>query len=153
MDYICVSMIVLVQLLSRVRLFATPWTAACQASLSFTVSWSLLKFMSVESVMLSAHLISATLFSFGLQSFPASGPFPVSQLFASGGQSFGALASVLAVNIQGWLPLGLTTLISLLSKGLSRVFSSTTIQKHLFSGAQPSLWSTSHILTWLLEKP
>ena len=73
---------------------------------------------------------SATFFSFGLQSFPASGSFPVSQFFASGGQSFGPSASVLAVNIQGWFPLGLTALISLLSKGLSRVFSSTTIQKH-----------------------
>ena len=69
-------------------------------------------------------------FSSCLQSFPASGSFPMSQFFTSGGQSFGASASVLPVNIQGWFPLGLTGLISLLSKGLSRVFSSTTIQKH-----------------------
>ena len=93
---------------------------------------------------------SATLFSFCLQSFPASGYFPLSQLFASGGQSIGAStsASVLPMNIQDWLPLGLTALIS---KGLSRVFSSTTIGKHQFFGA-PSLWSNSHIGTWLLEK-
>ena len=89
------------------------------------------------------------------QSFPASGSFPVSQFFLSGGQSTGvsALASVLPVNIQGWFPLGWTGLISLLSKGLSRVFSSTIVQKHQFFGAQLSLWSHSHIHTWLLEKP
>ena len=92
---------------------------------------------------------SATLFSFCLQSFPESGSFPMSQFFTSGGQSTGASASVLPMYIQGWFPLGLTGLISLLSKGLSRVFSSTTIQKHQFSGAQPSLWSTFHIRTWL----
>ena len=85
-----------------------------------------------------------------LQSFPASGSFPMSWLFASGGQSIGASASasVLSINIQGWFPLGLTGLISLQSKGLSRVFSSTTIQKHQFSGAQPSLWSNAYIHTW-----
>ena len=81
------------------------------------------------------------------QSFPASGSFPMSQLFPSGDQSIEAsfLASVLPVNIQGWFPLGLTGLISLLSKGLSRVFSNTTCQKHQFFGAQPSLWPNSHI--------
>ena len=87
------------------------------------------------------------------ESFPASGSFPVSQLFASSGQSVGASASVLPIHIQGWFPLGLTSLIILLSKGLSRVFSNTTVQKHQFFGAQPSLWSNSHICTWLLEKP
>ena len=89
------------------------------------------------------------------QSFPASGSFPVSWLFASGGQSIGASASasVLPMNIQGRFPLGLTGFISLQSKGLSRVFSSTTIWKHYFFGAQPSVWTNSHIHTWLLEKP
>ena len=87
------------------------------------------------------------------QSFPASGPSPMSPLLTSGGQSIGASASVLPMNTQGWFPLGLTGLISLLSKGLSRVFSSTTIWKHQFLGAQPSLLSNSHIHTWLLEKP
>ena len=90
--------------------------------------------MSIELVMLSNHLILWRLFSFCLQSFPASGSFPVSRLFISGGQSFGvsASASVLPMNIQGRFPLGLTSLITLLSKGLSRVFSSTTVQKHQF---------------------
>ena len=98
---------------------------------------------------------SAALFSFCLQSFPTSGSFPVSPLFASGGQRIGASVStsVLPVNIQSWIPSGLTGLISLLSKWLSRIFSSTTILKHQFFGTQPSLWSNSHVLTWLLEKP
>ena len=77
-----------------------------------------------------------------LQSFPASGSFPVSWLFTSSGQSTGASPSVFPMNVQGWFPLGLTGLIALLSKGLRRVFSSTTIQKHQFFGAQLSLWST-----------
>ena len=102
---------------------------------------------------------SATLFSFCLQSFPASGPFPVSYLFTSGGQSIGGSAStsVIPMNIQGWFPLGLTSLVSLLSKGLSRVFSNTTVQKHQFFGAQllygPALTSIhdywkSHSFDW-----
>ena len=94
-------------------------------------------------------------FSSHLQSFPASGSFQMSQLFTSGGQSIGVSAStsVLAMNIQDLFPLGLTGLISLQSKGLSRVFSNPTVQKHQFFGIQPSLWSNSHIHTWLLEKP
>ena len=94
-------------------------------------------------------------FSFCLQSFPASGSFQMSHYFASGGQSSGtsASASVLSMTIQDCFPLGLTGLISLQSKGLSRVFSNTTVQKHQFFGAQPSLWSNSHVYTWLLEKP
>ena len=87
-----------------------------------------------------------------LQSFPASGSFQMSQLFASSSQSIGASALVLPMNSQGWFPLGLTGLISLQSEGLSRVFSSTTVQKHWFFGAQPSLHSNSHIHPWLLEK-
>ena len=96
---------------------------------------------------------SVVLFFSCPQSFPASGSFPMNQLFASGGQSIGASASVLPMNIQGRFPLGLTDLISLLSKGLSRVFSSTTVWKHQFFCSKPSLWSNSHIHTWLLEKP
>ena len=88
-----------------------------------------------------------------LQSFPASGSFPGSQLLTSGSQSIGASASVLSMNIQDWLPLGLTGLISLQSKELSTVFSSTMDRKHQFFGAQPSLGSNSHIYTWLLGKP
>ena len=87
------------------------------------------------------------------QSFPASGSFPMSQFFALGGQSIGASAPVLPMNIQGWFHSGLTGLISLLSKGLSRISSNTTVWKHQFSSAQPSLWSNYHIRTWVLEKP
>ena len=92
---------------------------------------------------------SVTPFSSCLQSFPASGSFPMSQLFASDGQSIGASASpsVLLMNTPLGFPSGLTGLISLQSKGLSRVFSSTTIWKHQFCGIQPFLWSSSHILT------
>ena len=94
-------------------------------------------------------------FSSCLQSFPASGSFPMSQFFASGSQSIGVStsASVLPMNIQDWFPLALTSWISLQSKGFSRVFSNTTVQKHQFFSAQLSLWSNSHIHTWLLEKP
>ena len=94
-------------------------------------------------------------FSSCRQSFPASGSFPASQFFTSGGQSIvaSASASVFPMNIQDWFPLGWTDLISLQSKGLSRVFSNTTVQKHQFFDAQLSLWSNSHIHTWLLEKP
>ena len=88
-----------------------------------------------------------------LQSFPASGSFSRSQFFASGDQSIGASASVLPKNIQDWFPLGLTSLMSLQPKGLSRAFSNTTVQKHQFFRIQLSLWSNSHIHTWLLEKP
>ena len=97
---------------------------------------------------------SAAPFSFCLQPLPASGSFPVSQFFPSGSESIGASASalVLPVNIHGWFPLGLTDWICLLSKGLSKVFSSTTIWKHQLFSVQPSLWSSSHIHTWVLEK-
>ena len=97
----------MVQLLSHVQLFVIPWTAACQASLSLTISWSLLTFRSVESVKLSTISSSATLLSFCLQSFPAWRSFPMSQLFTSGGQRIGASASVLPVNIHGWFLLWL----------------------------------------------
>ena len=144
-----------IQLLSRVWFFATLWTAACQASLSITNSQSLLKLMSIESVMTSSYLILCHPLLLCLQSFPASGSFPVSQLFPSHGQSIevSASASVLPLSIQSWFPLGLTGLISLQSKGLSRVFPSTTIWKHHFFKLQPSLRANSHIRTWLLKKP
>ena len=118
-----VTWFVAVQSLSHGWLFVTPWTAACQAPLSFTISQSLLGFMFIESVMLCNHIILCTPFSFCLQSFPASGSFPVSQLFASRSQNIGASASasVLPMNIQDWFPLGLTSFV-LLSKGLSSVF-------------------------------
>ena len=111
------------------------------------VSQRLLRFMFIESVMPSNHLILYCPFSSCLQSFPASGSFQMSRLFALGGQSTGAWASasVLPMNIQDWSPLGWTDLISLQSKGLSRVLSNTTIRKHQFFVPQPSLWSNSHI--------
>ena len=115
----------LVQSLSRVWLFATLWTQ--QVSLSFTISQSLFKLMSIELVMLSNHLILCCPLLLLPSVFPASGSFLVSQFFASGGQSIGASASVLPVNIQGWFSLGLTGLISLQSQGLSRVFSNTIV--------------------------
>ena len=107
-------------------------TAACQSSLSFTVSWSLFTLMSIELVMPSNHLVFLVPFSC-LRSFPASGSFPVSQLFTSGGESIEASASVLPMNIQGWFPLGLISCISLLSKRLSRVFSSTMFENINYS--------------------
>ena len=145
-----------VQLLSRVKLFRwhyglqharlpcpSPTPGACSNSCPLS-QWCHLTISS-----------SVVPFSSCLQSFPASGSFPLSQFFTSGGQSIGvsALASVLPMNIQHWFPWGWTGWISLLFKGLSRVFSNTTDQKHQFFGAQLSLWSSSHIHTWLLEKP
>ena len=120
-----------VQSLSCVRLFGTPWTAAHQAPLSFTISPSLLKFMCIESVMLSNHVILCHPHLL-LPSVLASETSQISRLFASDDQNTGASASasVLPTSIQGWFPLRLTTLISLLSKGLSGVFSSTTVWRH-----------------------
>ena len=111
------------QLVSHIWLFAIPWTAACQASLSVTSSWSLFKLMSIASVMPSNYLILCHPFL-----LPPS-ILLSSQFFASGGQSIGVSvsASVLPMNLQDWFPLGWTGWISLLSKGLSRVFSNTTV--------------------------
>ena len=119
-----------VQSLSPVRLSETPWTAACQASLSITNSWSYPNPSPLSRWCHPTISSSVVPFSSSLQSFPASGSFQMSQLFKSGGQSTGvsALTSVLPMNIQDWFPLGWTGWISLLSKGLSRVFSNTTVQ-------------------------
>ena len=119
-----------VQWLSHVWLFETPWTAAGQTSLSITNSWSLLRLISVQSVMPSNQLILCCPFLLLPQSFPASGSFPMSQLFASGGHW--SSASVLPMNIQDWFHLEWTGWLSLQSKGLSRVFTNTTVQKHQF---------------------
>ena len=130
-----------VQSLNHNQLFATPWTAACQPSLSITNSWSCSN--SCPSSWWCHPTISSSVvpFSSYLQSFPASGSFQMTQSFASGGLSIGALASasVLPMNTQDWFSSGLTGLISLPSKGLSRVSSNTTVQKHQFFGAQLSL--------------
>ena len=134
---------------------ATPWIAARQASLSITNSQSSLRLSPLSQWCHPAISSSVVPFSSCPQSLPASGSFLMSQLFASGGQSIGvsASASVLPMNIQDWFPLGLNAWISMQSKGLSRVFSNTTVQKHQFFGAQPSSQSNSHIHTWPLEKP
>ena len=144
-----------VQLLSRVQIFATPWIAARQASLSITNSWSSLRLTSTESVIPSSHLILCRPLLLLPQSLPASESSPMSQLLAWGGWSTGisASTSVLPMNSQDWSPLEWTSWISLQSKGLSRVFSNTTGQKHQFFGAQLSSQSNSHIHTWLLAKP
>ena len=147
-----------VQLLSRVRLFATPWTTARQASLSITNSRSSSKLTSTESVMPCNHLILCH----PLLLLPSI--FPSIRVFKWVSFSH-RVAKVLefqlqhqyfnqcSMNTQDWSPLGWTRWISLQSKGLPRVFSNTTVQKHQFFGAQLSLQSNSHIHTWLLEKP
>ena len=133
------------------------WTAVLQASLSFTISLSLHKFMSTESVMPSSHLILCCPLLllpsiFSITRFFVVVFFSMSWLLASGSPSTGTSESVLPMNVQGWFPLGLTGLICLLFKGLSRVFSSTTIRQHQILGALPPLWSNSHFCTWLLVK-
>ena len=118
-----------------------PWTAACQAFLSFTISQSLLRFMSTESVIPSNHLILCHPLLLLPSIFPSIRVFSNESALHIRGPK--ASVSVIPMNTQSWFPLGLTSLISLLSKGLSRVFSSTTIQKQQFSSTQPSLWSNS----------
>ena len=133
--------------------FLTPWSAACQVLRSSTITQKLLKLISTEAVMLSNHFIPCCSLRLCLQVLPASGSFPMSLCFTSGGQIIGASASisVLPMNIQCWFS-GLTGLISLKSNGLLRAFSKTTIPKHQFLGAQPTLWCNSHIHIWLLGK-
>ena len=130
-----------VQWLSCVRLFATPWIAARQASLSITNSWSSPKLCPLSRWCHPAISSSVVPFSSCPQSLPASESFPMSQLFTTGGQSTGvsALASFLPKKSQNWSPLEWNGWISLQSKGLSRVFSNATVQKHQFFGAQLSL--------------
>ena len=123
------------QSLSHVQLFAIPWTTACQASCPSPTPGACSN--SCPSTRWYHPTISSSVVPFsGLQSFPASGSFHMSQFFPSGGQSIGASASVLPVNIHDWLPLGLIGLISLQSKGLSRVFSNITVHKHQFFSTQ-----------------
>ena len=133
----------------------SPWTAARQSFLSLTISWHLPKFMSIASVMPSSHLILWCPLLFFAQSFPESGTFPMSQLFASDDRNIGASASasVFPTSIQDWFPLRLTGLTSLQPKGLSGVFSSTTFQRHQFFGILPPLWSSSHNHPWPLGRP
>ena len=142
-----------VQSLSRVQLIVNPWIAARQGASPTPRACS----NSHPSSRWCHPTISSSVvpFSSHLQTFPPSGYFPMSRFFSSGGQRTGASpsASVLPMNILDWFPLRWTGWISLQSKGLSRAFSNTTVQKHQFFGAQLSLQSNSHIHTWLLEKP
>ena len=143
-----------VQLFSRVRLFATPWIAAHQVSLPITNSGAYSNSYPLNWWCHPIMSSSVVPFSSRLQAFLASGSFPVSQFFPSGGQSTGVStsASVLPMNIEDGFHLGWTGWISLQSKGLLRISSNTTVQKHQFFGPQLSLWSNSYIHTWLLEK-
>ena len=149
-ELLTIGLTVVVQLLSYVRLFATIDSSTPGFPVLHHLP-ELVKLMWCHPTILS----SVIPFSSCLHSFPASGPFLMSQFSASGGHSIGASASasVFPMNIQDWFPLGLTALISLQSKGLSRVFPNTTVQKHEFFGALPSLLYNSDICTWLLEKP
>ena len=134
--------VVTVKSLSCLQLFVTPQTVANQVPLSSTTSQSLFRLLSIESMMPSNYLILCSLLLLLPSIFPHIKVFfPVSWLFTSGSQNIGASASatVLPMNIQGWFPLGWTDLISLQSRGLSRVFSNTTVQKHQFFGTQLSL--------------
>ena len=144
-----------VQSLSRVRLFVTPWTATHQTSLPFTISQSLFKLMSIELMMPSNHLILGCPLLLLPPIPPSIRVFSNESTFHIRWQSIGVLAltSVLPMNTQDWSPLGWTGWISLQSRGLSRVFSNTTVQKHQFFGAQLSSQSNSHIHTGPLEKP
>ena len=139
---------------SCVQVFATPWTAARQASLSITNSWSYPN--SCPLGRWCHPTISSSVVPFShLQSFPASGSFQMSQFFASGGQSIGVSASTsaLPMNVQDWSPLGWTGWVPEQPKGLLSIFSNTTFQKHQFFGAQLFSQSNSHIHTWPQEKP
>ena len=144
-----------VQSLSHVQFFETSWTATRQVSLSITNSWSLLKLMFIESVMPSNHLILCRPLLLLHSIFPSIRVFASESVLHIRWQSIrvSSSVSVLPMNTQDWFPLGWTGLISLQSTELSRVFSNTTVEAHQFFSAQLSLYSNSHICTWLLEKP
>ena len=154
--YLTFKCISSVQSLSHVQLFVIPWITARQASLCPSPTPGVHSNSHPSSRWCHSAISSSVVpFSSCPQSLPTSESFPVSQLFAWAGQSIGvsASASVLPMNTQDWSSLGLTSWISLQSKGLSRVFSSTTVQKHQFFSAQLSSQSNSNIHTWPLEKP
>ena len=138
-----------VQLLSCVQLFVTPWTAAWQASLSITNSWSLLKLMSIELVIPSNHLIICHPLLLLPSIFPRIRVFYNESVLYIQRPKY--CSFTISIQSFQWFPLELTDWIFLQSKGLSRVFSKTTFQKHQFFGAQLSLWSNFHIHTWLLK--
>ena len=146
---VTVIVVVVVHLLCHVRLFAATWTAAHQASLSFTVSLSLLKLLSIELMMLSNHLILCCPLLLLPSIFLRIRVFSSESALCIRWPKYWSFSFSISpsMNIQGWFPLWLTGLISLLCKRLSRLFSSTTVQKHQLLGAQPSSWSNSHIHT------
>ena len=133
--------------LSCVQFFATPWTAAYQASMSITNSRSLFKLMSIESVMLSNHLILSHPLLLPPSIFPSIRVFSNESVLHIMWPKYGSFSFSISPSNEylGWFPLGLTGMISLQSKGFSRVFSSTTIREHQIVGTQPSLWSNAHI--------
>ena len=137
------------QSINYVQLFATPWTAARQAFLSLTISWSLLKLMSIESVMPSNYLILCCPLLLLLSFLPSIRVFSTEPALHIRWPKYWNFSISPSNNIRGWFPLGLIGLIPLQTEGLSRVFSSTTIWKHEFFSTQSSLWSDSHIHTWL----
>ena len=147
--------VIVFQFLSRVQLFATPVLQPARLPCPSPSPRACSNSCPLSQWCNPTISSSVVPFSSCLQSFPASGSFLMNQVFASGGQNIwvSALASVLPINIQDWFPSGLTDLISLQFKRLSRVFSNTTVQRHQFFGAQLSLRSNSHIHTRLLEKP
>ena len=140
--------------LSCVPLFVTPWTSEHQASLYITNSQRLLKLMTIESVMPFNHLILCRPLLLQPSIFPSIRVFSNESALHIRWPKYWSFSFHISpsMNIQDWFPLGLTGWISLQSKGLSRVFSNPTVQKHRFFSIQPSLWSNSHIHTWLLEK-
>ena len=139
---------------SCVQLFATPWTAARQSSLSFTISWSLLKFMSVESVMPSIYLILCCPLLLLPSIFPSIRVFSNESALLNRRPKYESFSfSISPSNEYSGLISFRIDWFDLLSKGFWRVFSSTTVQKHEFSDALLFLWSSSHICTWLLERP
>ena len=141
------------QSLSCARLFVTPWTAACQASLSITRSWSLLKFMSIESMLPSNHLIFCHPLLLLPSIFTSIRVYSSESVLCIRWPKYWSFSFSTSLPVQDWFPLGLTGLTSLQSKELSRVFFNTIVQKHQFFSAQLFLWSNSHIHTWLLENP
>ena len=148
-----INLSILVQSLGCVQLFVTPWTAACQTSLSITNSWRLLKLMSIESVMLSNHLILCRPLLLLPSIFPSIRAFSKESVFRIRWPKYWSFSfSISHFNEYSGLISFRIDWISLQSKGLSRVFNNT-VQKHQFFGAQHSLWSNSHIHTWLVEKP
>ena len=144
-----------VQLLSHVRLFATPWTAACQASLSITNSQNLFKLMSTESVMPSSHFILCRPLLLLPSIFPSIRVFSNESVLCIRRPKYWSfsISSSPSNEYSGWISSRIDWFDLLAVKGLSRVFSNTTVQKNQFFGAEPSLWCNYHTHTWLLEKP